>query len=175
MAQLIDTATPTPARIEPPAAEPLPDDETAAIAAFSLVAAAHAGRLQGAMAKHIGDLLQAGAAVDHAGSGGVAEHMRPGQPPQRDAGTHQIAPHDRADRRSLEGPRWIGESEAVDAAFCSCVTLPADASIGRTSPVHEGLIAEVARLVRAAADDSVDTAPEQSFPASDPPAWIWRA
>jgi hypothetical protein len=42
MAQLIDTATPTPARIEPPAAEPLPDDETAAIAAFSLVAAAHA-------------------------------------------------------------------------------------------------------------------------------------
>ena len=42
MAQLTDTATPTPARIEPPAAEPLPDDETAAIAAFSLVAAAHA-------------------------------------------------------------------------------------------------------------------------------------
>lgn len=64
---------------------------------------------------------------------------------------------------------------AVDAAFCSCVTLPGNAGGGRTSPVHEGLIAEVARLVRAAADESVDAASEQSFPASDPPAWIWRA
>jgi hypothetical protein len=65
--------------------------------------------------------------------------------------------------------------EAVDAAFCSCVTVSADASIGRTSPVHEGLIAEVTRLVCAAVDDSVDTASEQSFPTGEAPAWIWRA
>jgi len=39
------------------------------------------------------------------------KHVRHGQPPQRDAGTHQIAPHDRADCCGLEGPRWIGEGE----------------------------------------------------------------
>jgi hypothetical protein len=63
------------------------------------------------MAEHVGDLLQAGAPVDHAGSGGVAEHVCPGQVPERDACTNEIAPHDRGDRRSLEGPRWIGEGE----------------------------------------------------------------
>ena len=41
----------------------------------------------------------------------MAEHVRPGQPPERDASTHQIAPHDRADRRGLDGPRRIGKGE----------------------------------------------------------------
>lgn len=62
--------------------------------------------------------------------------------------------------------------QAVDVAFCHCVTRAADASIGHTSPVHSGLIAEVTRLVRMATGD---TTSEQSFPASDPPASIWRA
>ena len=72
--------------------------------------------------------------------------------------------------------------EAVDEAFCTCVTTAADASIGgRRSPVHAGLIAEVVRRTRLRGPtapenrrDPVDLASELSVPASDPPAWIWH-
>jgi hypothetical protein len=37
--------------------------------------------------------------------------VRSGESPERDAGTPQIAPHDRADHRSLEGPRGIGKGQ----------------------------------------------------------------
>ncbi|MGH7043826.1 MAG: hypothetical protein ACREFY_17100 [Acetobacteraceae bacterium] len=72
--------------------------------------------------------------------------------------------------------------EAVDAAFCLCVTGAADASVGGRSPVHEGLITEVKRRARTELatqvplpqHDPVELASGDSFPASDPPAWIWR-
>ena len=56
-----------------------------------------------------------------------------------------------------------------------------DAVAKAEAPAHAGLIAEVRRQAKprdggskSGSDEIVDRASEQSFPASDPPAWVWR-